>query len=58
MTKIEQQQTRIMAAINSQGWFTAELYIDAANQLRANGLIKLDQKRRATGGSNWIWVKA
>ncbi len=57
MSKTE-QQTRILAAINSRGWATAELYLDAAAELRDRGLIRHDTRRTAVGGTKSVWVAA
>lgn len=57
MSKTE-QQTRILAAIASRGWITAELYIDAAKELRERGMIKLDTRHTAVGSRKSVWVAA
>lgn len=57
MTKTE-QQTRILAAITGRGWITAELYIDAAKELYARGIIKPDVRYTAVGSRKSVWVAA
>lgn len=57
MTNAE-QQNRILAAIASRGWITAELYIDAAKELYARGMIKLDTRHTAVGSRKSVWVAA
>lgn len=57
MTKTE-QQIRILNAIESRGWITNELYIDAANELRDRGQIKLDTRYTPLGNRRFVWVAA
>lgn len=57
MSKTEQQQ-RILAAIASRGWANSELYIDAANELYANGVISLATRHTAVGSRKSVWVAA
>lgn len=57
MSKTE-QQSRILDAIASRGWITAELYIDAAKELYARGVIKLDTRHTAVGNRKSVWVAA
>lgn len=57
MTKTE-QQIRILNAIESRGWITAELYIDAAQELSQRGQIKLDTRHTAVGNRKSVWVAA
>jgi hypothetical protein len=55
---ITEQQTRILAAISGRGWISNELYINAANELRDRGLIKLSTRRTAVGATKFVWEAA
>lgn len=59
MTKAE-KQTKILAAIEARGWFKVlDTFVDAAADLKASGLIKLDYRYTAAGGNRYaVWAKA
>jgi len=57
MTDTE-KHTRILAAIADRGWFTQELYIDAAQELARRGMIRSDVRYTAVGNRKSVWVAA
>lgn len=54
----EQRTAKIIACIASRGWWMAGIYEDEAKALCAEGKIKLETRRTAVGGTNFVWVAA
>lgn len=54
----EAKKAKILAAIESRGWFTTEIYFDVAKELRDAGLIKMDEKFVTGGSRKLVWVGA
>lgn len=54
----EAKKAKIIAAIKARGWFTAELYLAEAKELRSAGAIKLETRRTSVGGIKSVWVEA
>lgn len=55
---IEEQKTKIMAAIEARGWCLTSFGIDGAKELKAEGKITLDTRYSATGISKFVWKAA
>jgi hypothetical protein len=52
------KQGKILAAIESRGWFTPDLYWDAACELRDQKIIKMGDRYSTGGNRKPAWVKA
>lgn len=57
-TAFEAKQEKILAAIASRGWFTAEVYFNEARALREAGLIKMGDRYFTGGNRKPVWVAA
>ena len=57
MTK-ETQKEKILAAIASRGWMMQTCFLDAANELRAEGKIRSEIRYSAVGAIRCVWVGA
>ncbi len=55
---IEAKQEKILSAIASRGWFTAEIYFNEAKQLQAEGKIKTGVRYFTGGNRKTVWVAA
>lgn len=55
---VEQKKQKILAAIASRGWFTAECYWNEARALEAEGLIRLGDRFFTGGNRKPVWVAA
>jgi hypothetical protein len=54
----EARKAKIIAAIASRGWFTADIYLTEAKELRDAGLIKMSSRYFTGGNSKLVWVGA
>lgn len=54
----EAKNEKILAAIAARGWFTAEIFWNEANALKAAGLIKLGTRYFVGGNQKTVWVAA
>lgn len=54
----EAKKTKILAAIAARGWFTADIYINEAFELRAAGVIKMGSVHFSGQGFKSAWVAA
>jgi len=54
----EAKQTKILAAIENRGWFTAEIYWKEANGLKTSGQIKMGDRYVLGGNVKRVWVAA
>ena len=54
----EQKKEKILSAIASRGWFTAECYWNEACELRNAGLVRLGERFSTGGNRKPVWVKA
>jgi hypothetical protein len=54
----DQKKEKILAAIQARGWASAEIYWDAACELRAAGLIRMSEKFTTGGNRKPVWVAA
>ena len=52
------KKEKILACIASRGWFTAEIYWIEANELRAEGKIKMGERFSVGGNRKPVWVAA
>lgn len=55
---VEKKKEKIISAIASRGWFTAECYWNEACELRNAGLIRLGEHFFTGGNRKPVWVKA
>ena len=53
-----QKKEKILSAIASRGWFTAECYWNEACELRNAGLIRLGERFSTGGNRKPVWVSA
>ena len=53
-----QKKEKILSAIASRGWFTAECYWNEACELRDAGLVQLSERFSTGGNRKPVWVKA
>ncbi len=53
---IDDKKEKILAAIASRGWFTAECYWNEACELRDAGLIRLGDRFSTGGNRKPVWV--
>lgn len=51
-------KVKILAAIQSRGWFTVEIYAAAAQELEDAGLIKRSDRYFTGGNIKPVWVAA
>lgn len=54
----EAKKAKILAAIEVRGWFTAEIYWNEANELKAAGKIKMGDRFSLGGNRKPAWVAA
>lgn len=54
----DQKKQKILAAIASRGWFTADIYWTQACELRDAGMIKLGDRFFTGGNRKTVWVAA
>jgi hypothetical protein len=54
----EAKKAKILAAIESRGWFTCDIYLTEAKKLKAEGLIKIGSRYFTGGNSKIVWVRA
>lgn len=52
----EAKKAKILAAIEARGWFTAEIYWNEANELKATGQIKMGDRFSLGGNRKTAWV--
>jgi len=52
------KKAKILAAIAARGWFTAEIYWNEANELKAAGIIKMGDRYFLGGNRKSVWVAA
>lgn len=52
------QKTKILAAIATKGWATTEIYWAAAQELVAEGRIKMGDRYFTGGNRKPVWVAA
>jgi hypothetical protein len=55
---IEQKKAKILGAVASRGWVTAEIYWDAGKALRDEGKVKMDERFTLGGNRRNVWVAA
>lgn len=55
---VEKKKEKILSAIASRGWFTAECYWNEACELRNAGLIRLGERFFTGGNRKPVWVSA
>lgn len=55
---VEKKKEKILSAIASRGWFTAECYWNEACELRNAGLVQLSERFSTGGNRKPVWVKA
>ena len=53
-----QKKEKILSAIASRGWFTAECYWNEACELRNAGLVQLSERFSTGGNRKPVWVSA
>jgi hypothetical protein len=54
----EERKTKILAAIDARGWFTAEIYPREADELRIAGVIKRGERFSVGANRKSVWVSA
>ena len=54
----DDKKAKILAAIASRGWFTAECYWNEACELRNAGMVRLGERFSTGGNRKPVWVKA
>lgn len=54
----EAKKAKILACIASRGWFTCDIYLTEAHELRAAGIIKLGARYSVGGNRKSVWVAA
>jgi hypothetical protein len=54
----DSKKQKILAAIASRGWWTADVYWNHACELRDAGLIKLGDRFFTGGNRKTVWVTA
>lgn len=52
------KKAKILSAIEARGWFTADVYLNEANELRADGLIRMGERFSTGGNRKAVWVSA
>ena len=52
----DDKKVKILAAIASRGWFTAECYWSEASALRDAGLVRLGERFSTGGHRKLVWV--
>lgn len=55
---IATQKEKILAAIAARGWMTTEIFWNAAQELVAEGRIKMGDKYFTGGNRKPVWVAA
>lgn len=58
MKTLDEKKRKILAAIASQGWFTAEIYWDAGKALNNEGAIRMAERYSLGGNRRNVWVAA
>jgi hypothetical protein len=56
--KTENKKAKILAAIETRGWFTCEIYWNEASELRAVGMIKQTERYFVGGNKKLVWAAA
>lgn len=51
-----EKKAKILVAIASRGWWTADVYFAEAQELRADGLIKMGDRFSVGGNRKTVWV--
>lgn len=54
----DMKKQKILAAIASRGWWTADVYWSQARELEAAGLIRLGDRFFTGGNRKTVWVAA
>jgi len=54
----QQKKDKILLSIASRGWFTSEIYLTEALELKAAGLIKSGERFSVGGNRKSVWVAA
>ena len=54
----EAKKAKILAAVASQGYFTADLYYTEGRELVKAGLVKIDTRYTVGGNKRWVYVAA
>lgn len=54
----QQKKDKILLSIAARGWFTGEIYLTEALELKSDGLIKSGERFSVGGNRKSVWVAA